>query len=310
MPERLQSLHRDSPDKRPLPIATGLRRTLAADTGGGLRADLMAGVVVGIVALPLSMALAIAVGVPPQHGLYTAIVAGAVVALPGGSKFQVTGPDGGVRRDPRADRRAARPGRAAHRGLMAGVLLVAMGVARLGRLIQFIPHPVTTGFTAGIATVIATLQIKDVFGAARSRTCPSRSSRRSPRCGPRAGSASLGRARRRRRRRSRSCSASCLPRLTRAFRRRWSRIAVVSVAAARSGAAPELSGRDDRHALPHDGRRPRSSPASRRCCRCRCCRGASGAELAVLARARCRPPSRSRCSARSSRCCPPSSPTA
>jgi SulP family sulfate permease len=119
--------------------------------------------VVGIVALPLSMALAIAVGVAPQHGLYTAIVGGIVVALAGGSKFQITGPTAAfvvilapiVSREGLAGLLTA--------GLMAGVLLVLMGIAKLGRLIQFIPHPVTTGFTAGIATVIGTLQIKDAL---------------------------------------------------------------------------------------------------------------------------------------------------
>jgi SulP family sulfate permease len=147
-----------------LPIATAMRKTLAQGYDRvAFRADLLAGVVVGVVALPLSMALAIAVGVPPQHGLYTAIVAGIVVALSGGSKFQITGPTAAfvvilapiVSREGLAGLLTA--------GLMAGVLLVAMGAAHLGRLIQFIPHPVTTGFTAGIATVIATLQIKDIF---------------------------------------------------------------------------------------------------------------------------------------------------
>jgi sulfate permease, SulP family len=128
-----------------------------------LRADVLAGIVVGIVALPLSMALAIAVGVAPQHGLYTAIVAGIVVALTGGSKFQITGPTAAfvVILAPIASREGLAGLLTA--GLMAGVLLVAMGVARLGRLIQFIPHPVTTGFTAGIAIVIATLQVRDVL---------------------------------------------------------------------------------------------------------------------------------------------------
>ncbi len=151
--------------QRQLPFATALRRTFQQGYGAAeLRDDLLAGLVVGIVALPLSMALAIAVGVPPQHGLYTAIVAGAVVALSGGSKFQVTGPTAAfvVVLAPVASRHGL--GGLLTAGLMAGVLLLIMGFARLGRLIQFIPHPVTTGFTAGIATVIATLQLKDVFG--------------------------------------------------------------------------------------------------------------------------------------------------
>ena len=147
-----------------VPIGTALRRTFAQGYGApDLRADALAGLVVGIVALPLSMALAIAVGVPPQHGIYTAIVGGIVVALAGGSKFQITGPTAAfvVILAPIASREGLAGLLTA--GLMAGVLLVAMGVARLGRLIQFIPHPVTTGFTAGIATVIATLQIKDAL---------------------------------------------------------------------------------------------------------------------------------------------------
>jgi SulP family sulfate permease len=148
-----------------IPIGTALKRTLSQGYDkAALRADLLAGLVVAIVALPLSMALAISVGVPPQHGIYTAIVAGIVVALAGGSKYQVTGPTAAfvVILAPITSRHGLSGLLTA--GLMAGVLLVAMGVARLGRLIQFIPHPVTTGFTAGIATVIATLQLKDVFG--------------------------------------------------------------------------------------------------------------------------------------------------
>ena len=101
---------------------------------------------------------------PPQHGLYTAIIGGAVVALLGGCKFQVTGPTAAfvVILAPIA----AKHGLAGllTAGLMAGVLLVAMGIARLGNLIEYIPHPVTTGFTTGIATVIAALQIKDALG--------------------------------------------------------------------------------------------------------------------------------------------------
>jgi sulfate permease, SulP family len=129
-----------------------------------LRADVLAGVVVGIVALPLSMALAIAVGAPPPHSLYTAIVAGTVTALLGGCKFQVTGPTAAfvVILAPIYNQHGLAGLLTA--GALAGILLVAMGVARLGDLIRFIPHPVTTGFTTGIATVIATLQLKDAFG--------------------------------------------------------------------------------------------------------------------------------------------------
>jgi sulfate permease, SulP family len=148
-----------------VPIASALRKTMAKGYDrASFRADLLAGAVVGVVALPLSMALAISVGVPPQHGLYTAIVAGTVVALTGGSKFQVTGPTAAfvVILAPITSRHGLSGLLTA--GLLAGILLVAMGVARLGRLIQFIPHPVTTGFTAGIATVIATLQLKDALG--------------------------------------------------------------------------------------------------------------------------------------------------
>jgi len=152
--------------RRPdIPFAVALRRTFAQGYSlARLRQDALAGVVVGIVALPLSMALAIAVGVAPQHGLYTAIVAGIVVALTGGSKHQVTGPTAAfiVILAPIASKYGFAGLLTA--GLMAGLLLVAMGVMRLGRLIEFIPHPVTTGFTAGIATVIATLQVKDVLG--------------------------------------------------------------------------------------------------------------------------------------------------
>jgi SulP family sulfate permease len=148
-----------------IPIGAALRRTFAKGYGAPqLRADLLAGVVVGIVALPLSMALAIAVGVPPQHGLYTAVIAGTIVALLGGCKFQVTGPTAAfvVILAPIATKYGLQGLLTA--GLMAGVLLIVMGIARLGSLIEYIPHPVTTGFTTGIATVIAALQIKDALG--------------------------------------------------------------------------------------------------------------------------------------------------
>lgn len=129
-----------------------------------LKSDVLAGVVVGIVALPLSMALAINVGAAPQYGLYTAIIAGLAVALLGGSRTQVTGPTAAF--IPILAPIFLKYGLAGLllTGAMGGVILLAMGLFRLGRLIEFIPYPVTTGFTAGIATVIATLQLKDFFG--------------------------------------------------------------------------------------------------------------------------------------------------
>jgi SulP family sulfate permease len=146
-------------------LAYALRRALRKGYGAQeLRADVLAGVVVGIVALPLSMALAIAVGAPPQAGLYTAIFAGFSVSLLGGCKFQVTGPTAAfvVILAPIVTQYGL--GGLLTAGLMSGVLLLAMGAFRFGSLIKFIPYPVTTGFTTGIATVIATLQIKDIFG--------------------------------------------------------------------------------------------------------------------------------------------------
>ncbi len=129
-----------------------------------LKHDVLAGLVVGLVSLPLAMALAIAVGVSPQHGLYTAIVGGVVVAALGGSRTQVSGPTAAfiVILAPIYTRFGL--GGLLISGLMGGILLIGMGLGRLGQFIEFIPHPVTTGFTAGIATVIATLQLKDLFG--------------------------------------------------------------------------------------------------------------------------------------------------
>jgi SulP family sulfate permease len=149
----------------PFPLATGLRAALREGYHAvDLRADLLAGLVVGIVALPLSMALAVATGVAPQNGLYTAIVAGFVVSLLGGSRFQVTGPTAAfiVILAPIVSQYGLSGLLTA--GFLAGLMLLIMGAAKLGRLIEFIPHPVTTGFTAGIATVIGTLQLKDAFG--------------------------------------------------------------------------------------------------------------------------------------------------
>ena len=152
-------------EKAPRPVFTAMRRTLEAGYDRkAFTADVLAGLVVGVVAIPLSMALAIAVDAPPQNGLYTAVIAGAIVALFGGSKFQITGPTAAfvVILAPIVAKHGL--GGLLTAGLIAGVILLVMGWMRLGRLLQFIPHPVTTGFTAGIATVIATLQLRDFLG--------------------------------------------------------------------------------------------------------------------------------------------------
>src|SRR5690606_37996338 len=146
-------------------LAWGLRARLAEGyRAADLRADAMAGLVVGVVALPLSMALAIASGVPPQHGLYTAIIAGVTCALLGGTRFQITCPTAAfvVLLVPVVTRFGL--GGLLLAGLMSGLIQVGMGLARMGRLMTFIPHPVTTGFTAGLAVVIATIQLVDLLG--------------------------------------------------------------------------------------------------------------------------------------------------
>ena len=133
-------------------------------TGKQLYHDLVAGLTVGLVALPMAMAFAIASGVPPQAGLYTAVVAGFLISALGGSRVQIGGPTGafvvivaGI---------VAKFGLSglALVGLMAGVGLVVMGLTGLGTAVKFIPRAVTIGFTNGIAVLIASTQIKDFFG--------------------------------------------------------------------------------------------------------------------------------------------------
>ncbi|WP_159008353.1 SulP family inorganic anion transporter [Bradyrhizobium sp. S69] len=128
------------------------------------RADLVCGLTVAIVALPLSMAIAIASGVPPGRGLYTAVVGGFLVSLLGGSRFQIGGPAGAfiVLVALTVDRHGVDGVILAT--AMAGVFLIAAGLLRLGTYIKFIPYPVTVGFTAGIAVVIFASQLKDLFG--------------------------------------------------------------------------------------------------------------------------------------------------
>ena len=126
--------------------------------------DLMAGVIVGIVALPLAIAFGIASGVSPEKGIITAVIAGFVVSLLGGSRVQIGGPTGAfiiivygiVQEYGEAGLLVAT--------LMGGVLLVLMGLFRLGTVIKFIPYPIIVGFTSGIAVTIFTTQVADIFG--------------------------------------------------------------------------------------------------------------------------------------------------
>lgn len=129
-----------------------------------LRKDIVSGMTVGVVAIPLGMALAIAIGVPPQHGLYTVIVAGFLVALFGGSRFNITGPTAAfvVILLPITQQFGLSGLLIAT--MMSGMWLVLMGILKLGRVIRFVPYPVTIGFTAGIGFVIAFLQLKDLLG--------------------------------------------------------------------------------------------------------------------------------------------------
>ena len=127
-------------------------------------ADLMAGIIVGIVALPLAIAFGIASGVSPEKGIITAIVAGMMISVFGGSKVQIGGPTGafivivyGIIQQYGIQGLTIAT-------LMAGVFLVGLGVLRLGTIIKYIPYPIVVGFTSGIAVTIFTTQIKDLFG--------------------------------------------------------------------------------------------------------------------------------------------------
>ena len=144
-------------------------------SGGGLqgwlsrtfahwRGDLTGGLTAAVVALPLALAFAVASGVDPKAGLYTAIVAGIVAAVFGGSPVQITGPTGAMA--------VILVGIVSKYGLekvwiagvMAGIIQVSLGVAKLGRLVKFIPYPVTAGFTNGIAVIIFCGQLNNFFG--------------------------------------------------------------------------------------------------------------------------------------------------
>lgn len=149
-----------------LRIANALRESLQESpyTAQRFGKDIIAGITVGIIAIPLSMALAIASGVAPQYGLYTAMIAGFMIALTGGSRFSISGPTAAfvVILYPIAEKFGL--GGLLLATLLSGLMLIAMAFARLGRFIEYIPESVTLGFTSGIAIVIATLQLKDFFG--------------------------------------------------------------------------------------------------------------------------------------------------
>ncbi|MDC9596136.1 C4-dicarboxylic acid transporter DauA [Xenorhabdus anantnagensis] len=126
--------------------------------------DMIAGITVGIIAIPLAMALAIGSGVAPQYGLYTAAIAGIVIAISGGSRYSVSGPTAAfvVILYPVSQQFGLSGLLIAT--LMSGVILLVMGLARFGRLIEYIPLSVTLGFTSGIAITIATMQVQNFFG--------------------------------------------------------------------------------------------------------------------------------------------------
>ena len=278
---------------RPLPNCITPKLVTVLREGYGLadfRADVIAGLTVAIVALPLSMAIAIASGVTPDRGLYTAVIGGFIVSLLGGSRFQIGGPAGAfiVLVALTAERHGVDGVILAT--AMAGVFLIAAGLLRLGTYIKFIPYPVTVGFTAGIAVIIFASQLKDLFGITLTAKEP----------------------------------GELIPKLEALARglhtANLSAIAVAAVSIAiivgLARSAAGLARHPDRGRLP-----PRSRPGRCRCrwkpsapasaafpgnCRCR-----RGRRSRCERRRRCCPMrSPLRCSARSSRCCRRWSPTA
>jgi SulP family sulfate permease len=128
------------------------------------QADAVAGLTVGIVALPLAMAFAIASGVKPEAGIFTAVIAGFIISALGGTRVSIGGPTGAFIVILYGINAQYGPQNLAICTIMAGVILFIMGAARLGTMIKFIPYPVTMGFTSGIAVLIFSTQIKDFFG--------------------------------------------------------------------------------------------------------------------------------------------------
>lgn len=129
-----------------------------------LRRDLISGLIVGVIAIPLAMAFSIASGVKPEYGIYTTIVAGIIISLFGGSRYQIGGPTGAFVPILLGIVMAYGYENLLVAGFMAGILLMLMGIFKLGSLIKFIPRPVTIGFTTGIAVIIFTGQISNFLG--------------------------------------------------------------------------------------------------------------------------------------------------
>ncbi|HEX3926391.1 MAG TPA: sulfate permease [Gemmatimonadales bacterium] len=148
----------------PATLVPKLFTTLRGYTREQFMADVTAGIIVGIIALPLAIAFAIASGVAPERGLYTAIIAGFIISALGGSRVQIGGPTGafvvivyGIVQQYGIDGLTIAT-------IMAGVILIGFGVARLGGALKFIPHPVIIGFTSGIAVIIFSSQVSDLLG--------------------------------------------------------------------------------------------------------------------------------------------------
>nr|MBQ4319671.1 sodium-independent anion transporter [Clostridia bacterium] len=138
--------------------------TVKGYTKKQLLKDVIAGIIVAIIALPLSIALALASGVGPEEGLYTAIVAGFIISLLGGSPVQIAGPTAAFATIVAGIVAANGMSGLMLATIMAGIILIVLGLFRLGNLIKFIPYTITTGFTAGIAVTILVGQLKDFFG--------------------------------------------------------------------------------------------------------------------------------------------------
>src|ERR1041385_6406432 len=154
------------------PFRPKLADTLKNYSSKDFFSDLIAGLTVGIVALPLAMAFAIASGVKPEAGIFTAVIAGFIISALGGTKVAIGGPTGAFIVILYGIYAKYGPENLAICSIMAGVILFIMGAARLGTMIKYIPYPVTVGFTSGIAVLIFSTQIKDFFGLQLDKPMP------------------------------------------------------------------------------------------------------------------------------------------